>query len=126
MAWVMWDRHGARLRRADRPGGRSHLGYYPAVRQIDDAVAALRVRHRMRHLHDGRPLLVQLLEQVHDLLALAGMQVAGRLVGKDQLRARNHGARHRYQLLLPARKLAGIEVALAHNVEPVERIAYDG
>src|SRR5580700_4338464 len=96
MAWVMWDRspgrsaRGARLRRAGWPGGRSHLGFYPAVRQIDDAVTTLRVRHRMRHLYDGRPFLVQLLEQVHDLLPLAGMQVPGRLVGKDQFRARDH------------------------------------
>ncbi len=40
----------------------------------------------MRNLHDGRAFAVQALEQLHDFLSLAGVQIAGGLVREDQLR----------------------------------------
>ena len=54
------------------------------------------------------------------------MQVARRLVGQDQFRARNHRPRHGHQLLLAARKLAGEEVLLPDNVKSVQRVGYQG
>src|SRR2546423_7610446 len=52
----------------------------PAVAQPDDAVSEGRVGVRMRHLHHRGPGAVELLEELHDLLALLRMQVARRLV----------------------------------------------
>ena len=41
----------------------------------------------VRHLDDGRALIVQLAKQLHDLLGLRRMQIAGWLVGEQQARA---------------------------------------
>src|SRR2546430_7700042 len=57
----------------------------PAVGQVDEAISVCRVRFRMGHLDDRRTLVVQALEELHDLLALGGVQVPGRLIGQDQL-----------------------------------------
>ena len=69
------------------------------------------------------PLLVQRAEQLHDLLALRRVQVAGRLVGEDHLRVRDHRARDADQLLLAARELVRIEILLADDLEAVEDVA---
>ena len=53
------------------------------------------------------------------------MQVAGGLVGQNQLRFGDHGSRHGDELLLAARKLAGVEVFLGDDVEPVERVGHN-
>src|SRR5690625_7394264 len=53
------------------------------------------------------------------------MEVAGRLVGKDQLRARDHRARDAHELLLAARELRWVEVFFAHDPEAVECMADD-
>ena len=79
----------------------------------------------MGDLHDGRPLGVELREQLHDLAALAGVQVAGRLVGQNQLRLGDQGARHPDELLLAPRQLARVEVFLAHDLEPVEGVGHE-
>ena len=79
----------------------------------------------MGDLNDGGALIVQLLEEVHDLLALTRVQVARGLVGQNQLRLGDNGPRHSHELLLSARKLAGVEVFLADDVEPVERVGHD-
>jgi hypothetical protein len=50
------------------------------------------------------------------------VQVARRLVGEDDFRARHHRSRDRNELLLPARQLAGIQVLLSHDPEPVEGV----
>ena len=71
------------------------------------------------------PAWFSLREQLHDLPALLGVQVAGRLVGEDQLRAGDDGPRHRHQLLLAARELVRVEVLLPDDLEAVERVADD-
>ena len=77
----------------------------------------------MSHLHDGDTLVVQLLEQFHDLLALTGMQIASRLVRQDQLRTGDHGARDANELLLAARQLVWKEIFFGDHVEAVQSIA---
>ena len=84
-----------------------------------------RVLLRVRDLDDGRPLGIQLPEQLHDLAALRRMQVAGRLVGEDELRLRDHRARDTDELLLPAGELARIEVLLRDDLEAVQRLRDD-
>src|SRR5205814_2142295 len=76
--------------------------YDESVAQLDNPIPVSRVYIRVRDLNDRRPLLVQALEHLHDFLALVRMQVAGRLVGQDQLRVRNHRARDADELLLAA------------------------
>ena len=59
--------------------------------------------------HQGRAVGARQLEQqVHDLLAGGAVEIAGRLVGQQQLRPADEGARHRHPLLLAARKLGRI------------------
>src|ERR1044072_2788071 len=58
-----------------------------AVAQLDDAIAERGVRFRVRHLDDRRALLVEALEQFHDLLALRGVQVDRRLVTQGDRRS---------------------------------------
>jgi hypothetical protein len=99
--------------------------YQPAIRQIDNAIAVLSVGLGVRHLNDGGASFVQTLEQLHDLLAMRGMQVAGGLVGQDQLGVRDYGARHGHQLLLAAGELARIQVLLGYDIEAVQQVGYE-
>ena len=48
------------------------------------------VRMRMCDHHNGRPFVVQFREQLHDLFAVGRIQVAGGLIGQDQLGPRYH------------------------------------
>ena len=54
---------------------------------------------------DGCSLGVQFLQQVHHLFAILGVEVAGRLVGEDQLRSGHDGAGDGHPLLLTAGEL---------------------
>src|ERR1051325_11570272 len=94
----------------------------PSVFQLDHPVSVLGILLRVRHLHDRRAVRIELLEELHDLLSLARVQIPGRLVGKNQGRLVNQRARHRYELLLAAGKLARIEILLGHDAEAVERV----
>ena len=91
-------------------------------RQPHDPLAVARVLLRMRHLDDRRPFVVQLLEEAHDLAALIGVEVAGRLVGEEEFRARDERAGDADELLLAAGELAREEVLLADDLEAVERV----
>ena len=79
----------------------------------------------MRHLDDGDAFVVQALERLHDLFRLRGVKIAGRLIGEDQLRIGDQGARHADQLLLAAGKLIREEILLADHLETVEHVADD-
>ncbi len=58
------------------------------------------------HQHDGHALLfVELGEQLHDLRAGLGIQIAGRLIGQDQWWMIDQGAADGHPLLLSAGKL---------------------
>jgi hypothetical protein len=86
----------------------------PAVFQLNDAAAVGRVGFRTRHLNDGRAGFVQGREQLHDVLALRPVQVAGRLVGQQDL-----------GVLMTARPTATICCWLPESrfgVEAVERV----
>src|SRR5688572_28097709 len=94
----------------------------PPVAKPHDPLAKGGVLFRVGDLDDGRALGVQACEQRHDVARLPGMEVAGRLVGQDEPRAGDHGARDSHQLLLAAGELRRIEVLLGHDPEAVERI----
>src|SRR4051794_1957395 len=96
----------------------------PAVAEVDDAGAVGGVGLGVRDLDDRRPAFVELLEQLHDLLALARMQVARRLVREDDLRVGDDGSRDGDELLLAARELVRIEILLLDDRELVEDVAH--
>src|SRR5215212_2429797 len=98
----------------------------PAVGELDDAVAVGGVHLGVRDLDDGRAGGVEPLEQLHDLAPLARMEVAGGLVGEDELGPVDDGAGDGDELLLAARHLVGEEVFLADDLELVEDVGDDG
>src|SRR6267154_765899 len=67
---------------------------HPAVFELDDAVAVGGVALGVGDLKDGGAAFVEALEKLHYFFALSGVQVAGGLVGKNELRILNHRARH--------------------------------
>src|SRR5205085_9666719 len=93
------------------------------VTSLDDSAAIAGINLRVGDLDNGRAPLVQLLEQLHDLLALTGMQVPGRLVRENDLRVGDDGACDGHELLLAARELVWIEVLLPDDRELVEDVA---
>src|SRR5580698_1478410 len=74
----------------------------------------------MCDLDDGGSGVVQLLEQIHDFLRLAGMQIACGLISENQFRIAHNGASHAHQLLLSTGKLAGIKVLLTHDLKAIQ------
>src|SRR5260370_40818567 len=74
-------------------------------------------------LNDCRAGFVEALKALHELVALSGVKVAGRLVGEDELGILDDRARDAHKLLLAAGKLVGEEILLADYVEAVEDIA---
>src|ERR1043166_1082014 len=95
---------------------------HPTVTQLNDAVAVAGVFLRVRDLNDGRALGVQLLKKLHDLFALARVQVAGRFVGENQFRTGDDRARYAHKLLLTAGQLARIQILLRDDLETVQRV----
>src|SRR5208283_472591 len=81
------------------------IARHPAVAQLDNAPAVARIFLGVSHLHDGRALPVQFAKEIHDFPRLCRVQVAGWLVGQQQIGRVHHGARNAHQLLLAPRKL---------------------
>src|SRR5271165_3232541 len=77
----------------------------------------------MGDLNDGRAGVVQACEELHDFVALRGVQIAGGFVGEDELGILDYGTGDADELLLSAGKLIGEEIFLSDNVEAVENIA---
>src|SRR5438874_12228081 len=77
----------------------------PSVAQLHDAIPVRRIFFGVRDLYDGRSLVIQFFEKLHNLFALRGMEIARRLVGKDKLRLLDDCPGDADQLLLSAGKL---------------------
>src|SRR6266404_1198626 len=107
---------------ADRGGGLLFADH-PAVFELDDAVAEGGIALGVGDLNDGGAAFVQAFEELHDLVALRGMQISCRLVSKNKLGILNHGAGDANKLLLTARKLIGEEVFLSDDVKAVQNVA---
>src|SRR5690348_18497099 len=80
--------------------GQSSIGSDPAILEIDDVAAVICPGLVVSHLNNGGALVVQLLEKVHNFVPLARVQVAGRLISKNQFWIGNHRPRHGDELLL--------------------------
>src|SRR5205085_11076874 len=89
--------------------------FHPSVAQVQHAVAEGREPLVVRGDEDAGALkAAQVEEQRADLFGRARVEVARRLVGEDEARARDERARERHALLLAARKLSG-EVSRARG-----------
>ena len=73
--------------------------HHHTVGKLDGSTSVGGVDLRMRDLDNGRPCPVQSGEQLHDLFSLLRMQVAGRLIGEDQLRLSHDRSGDGHQLL---------------------------
>ena len=70
---------------------------------LPDAIAPLSERDVMGYDDNGEPMLaVQFVEQIGDSFACAVVEVAGRLVGQQNFRVPDEGARDHDPLLLSA------------------------
>ena len=96
------------------------------VDELDDAGAVGGIALGMGDLYDGDALLlIELPEKIHDLIALSGVQVAGRLIRQQQSWFVDDGPGHTDELLLAAGKLIGKEILLGDDGESIENICYD-
>src|SRR5437762_3147983 len=77
----------------------------------------------MRDLNDRGSSFIQFFEQLHDFLALRGVQIAGRLIGKNKFRFLDYRASHSDQLLLSAGKLIWEQIFFADNIEAIQSVA---
>src|SRR5229473_6220575 len=66
-------------------GGGFFLADHPAVFKLDDAMTIHGIALGVGDLNDGGSSFVQALEELHDFVALRGVEVAGGLVGEDEL-----------------------------------------
>src|SRR5437868_3830468 len=78
-----------------------------SVADVDDAVRAGGDIRLVRHHEDGVAGFVEPVEEVEDLEAGGGIEVAGRLVGEQDRRAHHERAGDRDALALSAGELAG-------------------
>src|SRR2546425_2240247 len=108
--------------RARTSARRRAFTYDPSVLQLDNSVSIRRISFRVGDLNNRRAGVIQPFEELHDLVALCRMEIAGRFVGEDQLWIHDYGAGYAHKLLLAAGKLVRKQIFLAHNVETVERV----
>ena len=78
---------------------------------------------RVRDLQDGRTLVVEPAEELHDLGRLGRVEIARGLIGEQKRGFVNNGAGYADQLLLTARELRGEEVFLADDAEAIKGVS---
>src|SRR5260370_1409463 len=106
-----------------RQGGRHALvADQKTVGDAQDTIAAARQRHVMSDQDQGRAVGARQLEQqIHHLLAGRAVEIAGRLVGQQELGTAHEGARHGDPLLLAARELRRIVADAMAEADPFKR-----
>ncbi len=93
---------------------------------VDHVHVALRARRQFRIVRDhddGRAVAVDLLEQLHHRARHLRVEIAGRLVGEQQLRAAGQRAGDRHALLLAARQLGRIVAHARRKADALQRLA---
>src|SRR5213594_3727860 len=95
----------------------------PSVFKAHDPVSKGGIDFGVRHLNDGCAFSIQALEHLHNLFALARMEISGRLVGENHARTSHHCARHTDQLLLSAGELCWEQIFLADDLKSIKRVA---
>src|SRR5687768_11410165 len=107
----------ASMRRAGRDGlAAAHVARDDAVAQRDHTVRVLGDVVLVRHDDDGLTVVMQFLEDAHDVLARGRVEVARGLVGEDDRGLVDERARDRDALPLSARQLGrGVRHAIAQT-----------
>ena len=77
----------------------------------------------MRDHDDGGAGFVEFGQKLHHLFAIGGVEVAGRLVGQDQLGTRHHGAGDGDALLLAAGQLLRHVPGAMGDLDPLQCLA---
>src|SRR5579872_6199565 len=102
--------------------GHGHAFFDDAsIEEVDAALGVARVARIVGDHADRRAGGMELLEQIHDRLAAARVEVAGRLVREQHERLAGDGARHRDALLLTARELTGKVLRAVRHADALER-----
>src|SRR5688572_223366 len=94
----------------------------PAVLDMDRPVGAVGDPRVVGDHDQGAPLTSQLLEQVQDVLAARGVEVAGGLVGQDQVGLAGQGAGDGDPLHLPARELGRLVLHAVGEADLLEEL----
>ncbi len=76
-----------------------------SVEQVDHPVGEARIVFGVCHHNNGGSFFVQFGQELHHFCSVLGVQVTGRLIGKDDLRIRNDSACNGHTLLLSSGKL---------------------
>jgi hypothetical protein len=95
-----------------------------AYSTVEDVQHAVRVQGDVvlvGHKNYGVALPMQLIEQRHDLLRSGRIEVPRRLVGKDNGRVVDQGARYSHALALAARKLVRPVIHTVAQLDALER-----
>src|SRR5438094_2208102 len=74
----------------------------PTIAQLNDAFPIRSVFVRVCDLHDGHAFVIELAKQLHDFLALTGVQISRRFISEQKLRFSDDCPGHTYDLLLSA------------------------
>ena len=72
----------------------------PAIQHVDHPAGVIRVTLVVSHHDDCGAVAIQLVKQVQNFFAVCRIEIAGRLVGKDQLRVCYDRTGNRDTLLL--------------------------
>ncbi len=91
---------------------------------MDGAIRVPGEARIVRHHADRRPLAVQILEEGHDRLAVARVEVARRLVGEQDAGLADQGAGDRHPLLLAPRELARKMARAVRHADLLQRLAH--
>ena len=92
-----------------------------AVEHVDLPLRAHGALGAVRDHDDGRAVGVDAVEEIHDLARHERVEVAGRLVGEDQLRIAGEHARDGHALLLPAGELRRQMLRARGEADQLER-----
>lgn len=77
----------------------------------------------MGNLDDGGAGFVEPFEELHDLVALCGVEITGGFIGENEFGILNDGTGDADKLLLTAGELVGEEILFGDDVEAVESVA---
>ena len=103
--------------------GRAALHDDAPLREIDDAVAALRLVHVMGRDQRRQAVDRHVVDEVPELAPRLGVDAGGRLVEQQQLRFVQHAGGEREALLPAARELAGELVAAVAEAHALDDLA---
>ena len=98
----------------------SDIGQTP-VDDVNSAARAIRDLFVVRDDHERQAFFVQLFEQIEQVGRCFRIQVAGRLVAKQQARRTNKGPGNRHALLFAAGELGRQEVGAVAEADPLDR-----